>query len=243
MKTHHALCGLLSGLLLLAAGTAQTHATPIVVGNFSFESLALADGDFTSARLGDFQINAILIPFYSVSLNVGFALSDAGVFNPTAAHGYPGTTGSPGTLPGTGDGAQFAFINSGAAIYQDVGLLQPSTVYTLTIASGNRTTNDGSSSGSISLVNGTSDTGTVLSSLAITPPTGTFADFTTTFTTGASVVGDLTIVLNSTSSATAQINFDNVRLDATPAPEPTSAALLLGSGAMLMLRRRRAAAL
>ena len=30
MKTHHALCGLLSGLLLLAAGTAQTHAGLLV---------------------------------------------------------------------------------------------------------------------------------------------------------------------------------------------------------------------
>ena len=30
MKTHHALCGLISGLLLLAAGTAQTHAGLLV---------------------------------------------------------------------------------------------------------------------------------------------------------------------------------------------------------------------
>jgi hypothetical protein len=57
MKTHHALCGLLSGLLLLAAGTAQTHAGLLVpaahgaqlyVGNYNINTIE----KFTTGGVG-----------------------------------------------------------------------------------------------------------------------------------------------------------------------------------------------
>ena len=127
------------------------------------------------------------------------------------------------TIP---DGTNFFAINEGPSdptggIYEDVGALLPNTTYTLTVALGrNPGFGPGSGLGSpgiISLINGTSNTGTVLASTNGIPDTAdTWQDYTVSFTTGASVSGHLTVGLSVAGASTYQANFDNVRLTAAP---------------------------
>jgi hypothetical protein len=124
------------------------------------------------------------------------------------------------------DGSQYYGRNQGpgdaaaGGIYQDVGALLANTTYTLTVAIGRRDDNGVPpnglgdwSPGIISLINGTDYTGTLLASTTGYPATaGTWQDFSTTFTTGASVHGDLTIALSVAPASTYQSEFDYVRL-------------------------------
>jgi hypothetical protein len=128
-------------------------------------------------------------------------------------------SGSYATIP---DGTFFFALNEGpndptGGIYQDVGALLPNTTYTLTVALGrNPGFGPGSGLGSpgiITLLNGTSNTGTVLASTSGIPNTaGTWQDYSASFTTGPSVSGDLTVELSVAGASTYQANFDNVRL-------------------------------
>ncbi|HSY20300.1 MAG TPA: immunoglobulin domain-containing protein [Candidatus Acidoferrales bacterium] len=130
----------------------------------------------------------------------------------TVAGGY-------GVMP---DGNEFFAINEGpgdptGGIYQDVGPLLPNTTYTLTVALGRGPSfGPGSGLGSpgiIQLINGASNTGTLLAGTnGIPDPAGTWQDYGATFTTGASVSGDLTIKLSVIGASTFQANFDDVRL-------------------------------
>jgi hypothetical protein len=127
------------------------------------------------------------------------------------------------------DGNQDCWINNDAGhtnsgIYQDVGALQTNTIYALTVAIGSRADRM-NSPGNISLINGTNNTGTVLATCGGLPAaTNTWQNYTTSFTTGASVSGDLTIMLSVLGAGTIQADFDNVRLTTTPVPvtPPTS---------------------
>ncbi len=105
-------------------------------------------------------------------------------------------------------------------IYQDVGPLLPNTTYTLTVAIGLRndfTPGSLGSPGIISLINGANNTGTLLASTNGVPTTsGTWQDYTTTFITGPTVSGDLTVELPVAGASTIQANFDNVRLTKAP---------------------------
>jgi hypothetical protein len=127
-------------------------------------------------------------------------------------------------------GNQYCWINmfSGDAtggICQDVGALQPNTIYTLTVAIGSRSDRI-NSPGIISLINGTNNTGVVLAAGGGLPPKqNTWQDYAITFTTGVTVSGDLTIMLSAIGAGTIQADFDNVRLTAAPVPvtpPPTS---------------------
>jgi hypothetical protein len=90
--------------------------------------------------------------------------------------------------------------------------LQPDTTYTLTVAIGSRADRI-NSSGIISLLNGTDNTGTVLATGGGFPGTqNTWQNYSITFTTGASVSGDLTVELSTVGAGTIQADFDNVRL-------------------------------
>jgi hypothetical protein len=124
-------------------------------------------------------------------------------------------------LAPTADGNDFFAINEGptdpiGGIYQDVGLLQPNTFYTLTVAIGLREDFVPGSLGSpgiISLINGKSNSGTLLSTANGVPGSpDVWQDYTTSFTTGTSVSGDLTVELSVAGASTFQANFDNVRL-------------------------------
>ena len=134
------------------------------------------------------------------------------------------------------DGSIVAYSNGGL-IFQTLGVsLLANTTYTLSVDVGHRL--DGLVSNyALSLFAG----GTVLNSLAGSNgliPIGTFADESFSFTSGASVPsGSLSIILG---SAGPQTDFDNVRLVATPVPEPGSLALLAaGLGFAFFVFRRR----
>jgi hypothetical protein len=128
---------------------------------------------------------------------------DYGVYNPLAAPAA---------------GKQFCYVNMfnssvTGGIYQDVGPLEASTVYTLIVAIGSRKDRI-NSPGIISLVNGANNTGTPLASGGGVPPAqDAWQDYMATYRTGASVSGDLTIALSVLGNGTTiQADFDNVRL-------------------------------
>ena len=200
---------------------------PPAGNNFSFEYDAQLPGT-----------SALMVPTSWTAFNeagpADFGSENAGgvdytVFNPLAA---------------TADGSQFCYINkfNGAGvggIYQDMGPLQPNTIYTLTVAIGSRADRL-NSPGILSLVNGTDNTGMVMATGGGLPSTqDTWQDFTTSFNTGASVSGDLTIVLSALGASTIQADFDNVRISvqqsAIPLPvlvsntSPASASVIVGS--------------
>src|SRR6266436_2230871 len=184
-------------------------AAPVTVPDFSFEKTLLADGTTGGA------------------LNVGTNWSGAGntaaflggvyLMNPTNEI-FAGTTGDLSPLPAPGDGTNAVFMSLGASkgyAWQDVGVLQSNTTYTLTVAIGLSLSGVGGV-GKIVLVNGFDPFGSVLAATAIdssmiTP--GSFANSNVVFTTGQHVSGHLTIVLEGDSGT--ELIFDNVRLDAT----------------------------
>jgi hypothetical protein len=172
-----------SANVIVSSSAAVVSATNLVtLSNFSFENDPTAPGT---------SIN--LIPTSWTGFNVkgpNFMGSQ-----------YP--SGSDYTIAFNGDGI--------VGIYQDAGALQPNTVYTLTVAIGSRADRI-NSPGIISLVNGTSNTGTVLATGGGLPATqNTWQDYAVTFTNGATS-GDLTIVLSALGAGTIQADFDNVRL-------------------------------
>jgi hypothetical protein len=203
---------------LLSVAQAQTS---ITVNNFSFEN----DPPYTGG--------GVMIPSLWTAFNDN---NFSGVL-----------TGNFPTIP---DGTQYFGINEGPSdstggIYQDVGMLQANTDYTLTVAIGLRsdfTPGSLGSPGIISLINGTDDTGALESSNSGIPTTpGTWEDFTTSFTTGSSVNGDLTVELSLNPASTFQADFDNVRLTESAVPEPSVYASFAGGLGLLwfIVRRRK----
>ena len=253
MKTHHTICGLISGLAFATtfvslATTAQ--ASLILVSNPSFEAPVLTD----PWNSGD-----------SAQPVTGWVQSASYAYNPYEQSGgavwYVGA--QPSTDPGNGgagiagiDGRQLGFVfesSPGSGFSQPLAAtLQAGTAYTLTVTELMR---NGAFAApflgsTIQLLAGS----TVIASATDTvgPTSGYYADqiafLANSDAVNPSLIGSaLTIKLLTTNALTAApsefTDWDNVRLDATAVPEPTSAALLLGSGAMLLLRRRRASAL
>jgi hypothetical protein len=240
---------LLVATAVLGLGT-QVHAVSVL--NPSFESPVT--GGFTD----DSQTSI------SHSANWGWSYffadttddHDAGVqVNPNAGITSPSPDGT----------AQDGWVNGGGNyLYQDVGVLLPNTTYTLTVdvaapGSGNYAGFNPAGGGSatnaetdvLELLNDATNpqptigsvavTGSVLNSATVTPTAGLWtSNNTVSYTTGASVSGDLTIILEQTAAgAHEQGVFDNVRLTAAAVPEPTSAGLLC-LGSLLALRRRKA---
>ncbi len=156
------------------------------------------------------------------------------------AGGVDYTTYNPLATPAAGN--QYCYINMfnpsvTGGISQDVGALQANTVYTLTVAIGSR--HDRSNSrGIISLVRGTNSSGAVLTSGGGLPGVqNAWQDYAVTFATGASVSGDLTIVLSVLgNNTTIQADFDNVRLTKAPVLvlSPTLEAPKLSGGNLIL---------
>ncbi len=209
---------ILAALLVLFGSSGLSLAGIIPVTNFSFESPAIDDATATSAAP---------IP--------GWTLNSAalGTFNPQDAQ-YAGTTGSPGTLPSPGDGAQVLYINEGSAVSDhSLATIQADDTYTLTVALGNRLDTPHADGGTYLLELLANDNTILASKSGVDVPTpGAFADYSLSVTTPIDaahdtnhVLGDgLTVFLQWT--APGQISFDNVRLSDSPVPEPSTLVLI-----------------
>jgi hypothetical protein len=221
------------------------HAQSVTVNNPSFEAQVLPTGGLTVTTPNG--------PTGWTGYNIGSGGNwDIGV---QSAGGTDYTVFSPLATPAQGNNYLWLnrFNGNGTQItgvYQDVGSLLADTTYTLTVAIGQR--NDSApnsqpawSPGIISLLNGTDYTGTVLATGGGLPARNTWQDYTVSYTTGATVSGDLLIDLSVLDSPSIQADFDNVSLTATPVPEPGAYALL-GGGFILfsitMLRRKQVSA-
>lgn len=219
---------LFSLVLTLSGGFASTaSAAPLTVWNPSFESPAFADGGF------DFLLEPTTQGIY------GWAIGDgAYVYNPPAGD-YAGAGGQ-GT-PGGADGAQIGGIYQFAsyAIVQrlagtdgvpgssDDPVLETGTVYRLTFAVGQRSAPNafGTTWGGydVQLVAGVGPNAVLIGqeTNATTPPPGTFVERTIviecpTFSHPEMIGEPLTILLRmTTTSSTADVDFDDVHLDAT----------------------------
>jgi hypothetical protein len=160
---------------------------------------------------------------------IGFNEGEAAGIGSQNAGGVDYTVSNPLAAPAAGN--QYCYVNMynpsvTGGIFQDVGPLQTNTIYTLTVAIGSRADRI-NSPGIISQLNGTDNTGTALATGGGVPATqNTWQTYTVTYTTGASVSGDLTVELSAIGNAsTIQADFDNVQLTATPVPvtlPPTS---------------------
>ncbi|HWY75406.1 MAG TPA: immunoglobulin domain-containing protein [Verrucomicrobiae bacterium] len=194
-----------AAILMAGGAVGIANAAPVTVPDFSFEITPITPGGATAA------------PFvgtnWSASGNGGVFIQDITntLFTNTVA----------GNLPPTADGTNYLVENINghtAYCWQNVGLLESNTIYTLTIALG-QSLLASSGSGDIALVNGTTPFGALLASTPANNGTltaGTFVDTTLVFTNGYKSSGFLTILMQGNSGA--QLCFDNVRLDATATP-------------------------
>ncbi len=220
------------------------------IGNTSFDDIvpggsALSDGANTSAP------GKSAWTFSRVG-----GRTDAGLFNPGPTT-YTGAAG--GGTPIGADGSQIAYLFNNAAlsskdelpsISQTIGsILLPDMKLALTVAVGNRLPGDAHTStyGGYRIELWAGDTLIGFTEDEITPEDGTFADATLSLFTNdldpALHGGSFTIRMTMTSlERRAATDFDNVRFEMTPIPEPGTIALLLLGGGLFALRgmpRRR----
>lgn len=204
-------------IVLGLSAVVTSDAALVVIGDPSFEGIALSPGNFTSGvyAAGSWNSNA-----------------NAGLFRPTASS-YPS---------GVPDGVNMAYSSSSAVIDQVLTTtLAANTTYTLSVNVGSRLDSPHNDGYTIQLLAG----GVVLagSTNFPVPVDGTFVLATDVFTTGASnpQLGQA-LEIKLVSAATGQTSFDNVKLDATAAPEPTSwmlAGFTVAGAAGIRRRRAR----
>jgi uncharacterized protein (TIGR03382 family) len=229
-------------MLMLAAACISAQAAPVTINNYSFETPTLAsDGNTVNA-------SGAIFNSWGFVKTTGGGFQDFGIEN-QGAGAYTGAAGS-GTPLGA-DGINNCYLNqslTGGAlvnIFQDIGILLPDTTYTLTVAIGQRLdrVNGSATIGLIDTTSGNANpwaTGTLLGSTTdVSSVAGSFQDFTTTFTTGSSVSGDLYVGAQYIGDGTIQASVDNFRLDATTVPEPGTMALAALGGVSLLFWRRR----
>lgn len=232
---------------VVAAGfaAATTQAQSIVVPDFSFEAPVTAGfQDNSGIAVGAPLPNTGNAWYYLGGFTAGG--SPVGVQN-AAANGF--------TVGANPDGSQIGYVNVGA--WLGSGSLTPiaaNTTYTLTVSEGNRGGGFAQTAGFTialafgsavgpGLTNSSSWGSSLHTDYVGSPAVGTFGDFTTSFTTGAagpSIGQSLFVLLGSDVFAgNNPIDFDNVRVVASPVPEPAALSLAtIGGFAALLMRRR-----
>jgi hypothetical protein len=186
--------------------------------------------------------NAAIVPV----INASFESPPTAVFTPGLITGWILTTPTeqgvfnPGAFPPAGitatDGVQTAYLNTGNISQTLPALLTANTAYTLRVDVGDRA-DIGFPGYRVRLLAGAT---LLAEEFSLVPTTG-FLTSTVNFTAlpGNPALGQpLTIQLVSNG---VQVNFDNVRLDASPIPVPASLAVW-GVGALglgLVYRRRK----
>jgi hypothetical protein len=238
-------------LLIFAAAGISAQAQSVIINNYSFETPTVGSDNTYVVASPDNGATSNSGTFNSWgffnSYNGTKSFADFGIENPGSGE-YAGAAGA-GT-PSGGNGINVCFLNQGTTggvcnIFQDIGTLLPNETYTLTVAIGQRSDriNGSATIGLIDTTSGNANpwaTGTLESSTTgVSSVRGTFQDFTTTFTTGSSVSGDLYVGAQYIGDGTVQASVDNFRLVATSVPEPGTMALAALGGMSLLFWRRR----
>jgi PEP-CTERM motif len=190
-------------LVLTIILAANSYASPILVSNFSFETLPLGGLPFSCGTNCSFSSG--LITGWTV-------VGTAGQFQP----GPPATTAYFNSVP---DGVTVAYDNNGSISQTVAPLVQLGVIYTLQVDVGVR--KDVGNPGTEALV----INGNTYFATGVPATPGGWSTFTATYTGTAADVGKaITIQLSSTG---AQGDWDNVRLsDSTNVPEPASGLLM-----------------
>jgi hapalindole H/12-epi-hapalindole U/12-epi-fischerindole U synthase len=235
--------------LALAVTLTSVRAELLTVQNGGFETLFLANNTFNVSSPGPAG--------WSAYGSINHSNRSIGALNPTGSTLYSGgapegrNVGVVFLMDNANNQTQFAGIESGLVQTLDA-TLQLNTHYTLTVEVGNMA-NDPSPSNTfaftgfpgyrVDLLAGgqviASDNNTLL------PAEGTFPTSQVSLSIGASHVlagQSLGIrLVNLNAGPGIEVNFDNVRLDATAIPEPTTVAFISGAAtcALAFLRRRR----
>jgi hypothetical protein len=223
--------------LLLVTPVLSLSAASITVPNFSFESPALSAGANNNGGNGD----TTTITDWTISAPPGN--TNNGVYHPVA--GFTSTN----PLPPPADGDQLAYLvpggenTSSLTTSASLGTVAANMLYTLTVAVGNRSDNLFFDTGTYTidlLANGVSVAEATRAGSTVAH--GTFSDLSATFTspTSGPLIGEsLTIRLSATAgSDNDEAIFDNVRLTATPVPEPAISTMIVSGMAILAWLRR-----
>lgn len=198
-----------AGALMSATAVVISAPSIVTVNNYSFDDQVLTPGEIV-----------VLTPNGPTGWN-GFNVGLGGNYDIGLTYANGSDFTDPLTAPASGN--NYLWINrfngngtQVAGIYQDVGALKPNTTYTLTVAIGQRAStgpNGSWSPGIISLLNGTDNTGTVLATGGGLPGTAnSWQNYTVSFTTGATVSGDLTVELSVLDAGSIQADFGSVEL-------------------------------